>query len=65
MIPDNHFSRSANSLLCRASREPRVLCGAAHIRNWDASPLPDSQLFLLMGMMFLIPTILAYAAFSY
>ena len=36
-----------------------------HIRKWDASALPDSQLFLLTGMMFLIPTILAYTAFSY
>jgi cytochrome d ubiquinol oxidase subunit II len=30
-----------------------------------ASTLPDSQLFLLTGMMFVIPTILAYTAFRY
>jgi cytochrome d ubiquinol oxidase subunit II len=36
-----------------------------HITIWDASSLPESQVFLRIGMMFLIPTILAYTAFSY
>lgn len=36
-----------------------------HITIWDASSPPESQVFLLIGMMFLIPTILAYTAFSY
>jgi cytochrome bd ubiquinol oxidase subunit II len=36
-----------------------------YITIWDASSPPESQLFLLIGMMFLIPTILAYTAFRY
>jgi cytochrome d ubiquinol oxidase subunit II len=36
-----------------------------YITIWDASSAPESQLFLLIGMMFLIPTILAYTAFRY
>ena len=36
-----------------------------HITIWDAASPPESQVFLLIGMMFLIPTILAYTAFSY
>jgi cytochrome d ubiquinol oxidase subunit II len=35
------------------------------ITIWDAASPPESQVFLLVGMMFLIPTILAYTAFSY
>jgi hypothetical protein len=42
-----------------------VLCDAAAHQEVGASALPDSQLFLLTGMMFLIPTILAYTAFRY
>ena len=36
-----------------------------HITDLDAASPPESQVFLLIGMMFLIPTILAYTAFSY
>ena len=36
-----------------------------HITIWDAASPPESQVFLLIGMMFLIPTILAYTAYSY
>jgi cytochrome d ubiquinol oxidase subunit II len=36
-----------------------------HITIWDAASPPESQVFLLIGMMFLIPTILVYTAFSY
>jgi cytochrome d ubiquinol oxidase subunit II len=35
------------------------------ISIWEAASPPESQVFLLIGMMFLIPTILAYTAFSY
>jgi cytochrome bd ubiquinol oxidase subunit II len=35
------------------------------ITIWEAASPPESQVFLLIGMMFLIPTILAYTAFSY
>jgi cytochrome d ubiquinol oxidase subunit II len=32
---------------------------------WDAASDPGSQLFLLLGVLFLIPIILAYTAFNY
>lgn len=32
---------------------------------WDAASAPGSQLFLLLGMLFLIPIILLYTAFNY
>ncbi len=32
---------------------------------WDAASAPGSQLFLLLGMLFLIPFILLYTAFNY
>jgi len=32
---------------------------------WDAASAPGSQLFLLIGVLFLIPIILAYTAFNY
>ncbi|MCK5769043.1 cytochrome d ubiquinol oxidase subunit II [Algiphilus sp.] len=32
---------------------------------WDAASAPASQLFLLIGMLFLIPVILAYTAWNY
>lgn len=32
---------------------------------WDAASDPGSQLFLLLGMLFLIPIILGYTAFNY
>lgn len=32
---------------------------------WDAASSPDSQLFLLLGVLFVIPIILAYTAWSY
>jgi len=32
---------------------------------WDAASAPGSQLFLLIGVLFLIPVILAYTAFTY
>jgi len=66
MIPDTPpfpNSPTASYVGLAVSVGPYVV--PPHIRNWDASSLPDSQLFLLTGMMFLIPTILAYTAFSY
>jgi cytochrome bd ubiquinol oxidase subunit II len=36
-----------------------------NVTIWEAASPPESQVFLLIGMMFLIPTILAYTAFSY
>ncbi|MFM2045368.1 MAG: ubiquinol oxidase subunit cyanide insensitive [Pseudomonadota bacterium] len=35
------------------------------ITIWDAASPPESQIFLLVGLAFLIPTILAYTAFTY
>ncbi|GBD56918.1 cytochrome d ubiquinol oxidase subunit II [Gluconobacter wancherniae] len=35
------------------------------ITIWQASSPPDSQAFLLVGTMFLLPTILAYTIYSY
>jgi cytochrome d ubiquinol oxidase subunit II len=35
------------------------------ITIWDASSPPESQGFLLVGMLFLIPIILFYTAYSY
>ncbi|QJE73178.1 cytochrome d ubiquinol oxidase subunit II [Aerophototrophica crusticola] len=35
------------------------------ISIWDAASPPESQVFLLVGLVFLIPTILAYTAFTY
>jgi cytochrome d ubiquinol oxidase subunit II len=35
------------------------------ITLWQAAAPPETQLFLLVGMMFLIPTILAYTAYCY
>lgn len=35
------------------------------ITIWDAASPPESQVFLLVGLVFLIPTILAYTAFTY
>ncbi|MDN7133616.1 cytochrome d ubiquinol oxidase subunit II [Halomonas sp. MC140] len=32
---------------------------------WDAASAPESQLFLLVGMVFVIPVILAYTAWTY
>ena len=32
---------------------------------WDAASDPGSQLFLLLGVLFLIPIILVYTAFNY
>ncbi|HYE52593.1 MAG TPA: cytochrome d ubiquinol oxidase subunit II [Azospirillaceae bacterium] len=32
---------------------------------WEAASPPESQMFLLVGLAFLIPTILAYTAFTY
>ncbi len=32
---------------------------------WDAASAPGSQLFLLLGMLFIIPIILAYTAWTY
>lgn len=32
---------------------------------WDAASAPESQLFLLLGMLFVIPIILTYTAWSY
>jgi cytochrome bd ubiquinol oxidase subunit II len=32
---------------------------------WDAASAPESQLFLLLGMLFVIPIILAYTAWAY
>ncbi|MEA2117780.1 cytochrome d ubiquinol oxidase subunit II [Halovibrio sp. HP20-50] len=32
---------------------------------WDAASAPESQLFLLIGMLFVIPVVLAYTAWSY
>jgi len=32
---------------------------------WDAASSPDSQLFLLLGVLFVIPIILAYTAWTY
>lgn len=32
---------------------------------WDAASAPESQLFLLLGMLFVIPIILAYTAWTY
>lgn len=35
------------------------------ITIWQAASPPESQIFLLVGLAFLIPTILAYTAFTY
>ncbi|WP_207484691.1 cytochrome d ubiquinol oxidase subunit II [Arenibaculum pallidiluteum] len=35
------------------------------ITIWDAASPPESQVFLLVGMVFLIPTILLYTAYCY
>jgi cytochrome d ubiquinol oxidase subunit II len=35
------------------------------ITIWQAASAPESQTFLLIGMVFLIPTILVYTAYSY
>ena len=35
------------------------------ITLWEAAAPPESQVFLLVGMMFLIPTILAYTGINY
>ncbi|WP_083004202.1 cytochrome d ubiquinol oxidase subunit II [Halomonas sp. GT] len=32
---------------------------------WDAASAPESQLFLLIGMLFVIPIVLAYTAWTY
>ena len=32
---------------------------------WQAASPPETQVFLLVGMAFLIPTILVYTAYSY
>jgi cytochrome d ubiquinol oxidase subunit II len=32
---------------------------------WDAASAPESQLFLLIGVLFVIPIILAYTAWTY
>jgi cytochrome d ubiquinol oxidase subunit II len=32
---------------------------------WDAASAPESQMFLLVGMVFVIPIILAYTAWTY
>ena len=32
---------------------------------WDAASAPESQLFLLIGMLFVIPIILAYTSWTY
>lgn len=32
---------------------------------WDAASAPESQLFLLIGVLFVIPVVLAYTAWSY
>ncbi|MFP3608270.1 cytochrome d ubiquinol oxidase subunit II, partial [Paraburkholderia sp. SIMBA_053] len=32
---------------------------------WDASSAPESQLFLLIGFLFVIPIVLAYTAWTY
>ncbi|HSP57879.1 MAG TPA: cytochrome d ubiquinol oxidase subunit II [Halomonas sp.] len=32
---------------------------------WDAASAPESQLFLLIGMLFVIPVVLTYTAWSY
>lgn len=32
---------------------------------WDAASSPESQLFLLVGMVFVIPIILTYTAWTY
>lgn len=35
------------------------------ITIWEAASPPESQVFLLVGMIFLVPTILAYTVYSY
>ena len=32
---------------------------------WDAASAPESQLFLLLGLLFVIPIILVYTAWTY
>jgi cytochrome d ubiquinol oxidase subunit II len=32
---------------------------------WDAASAPESQMFLLVGMVFVIPIILGYTAWTY
>ncbi len=32
---------------------------------WDAASAPESQLFLLIGVLFVIPIVLAYTAWTY
>lgn len=32
---------------------------------WDAASAPESQMFLLIGMVFIIPVVLAYTAWTY
>ncbi len=36
-----------------------------HFTLWDAASSPDTQLFLIIGTMFLLPIILMYSAWSY
>ena len=36
-----------------------------NVTLWDAASAPGSQLFLLLGMLFVIPIILAYTAWTY
>lgn len=36
-----------------------------HFTLWQAAAAPDSQIFLLIGTMFLLPVILMYSAWSY
>jgi cytochrome d ubiquinol oxidase subunit II len=35
------------------------------ITIWNAASPPESQLFLLIGVLFLLPIIVGYTAFSY
>jgi len=35
------------------------------ISIWEASAAPESQMFLLVGTVFVVPVVLAYTAFSY
>jgi cytochrome d ubiquinol oxidase subunit II len=32
---------------------------------WDAASAPESQLFLLLGLLFVIPIVLTYTAWTY
>jgi cytochrome d ubiquinol oxidase subunit II len=42
---------------------PRIV--PPSITIWDAASPPESQMFLLVGMVFLIPTLLLYTAYCY